>query len=89
MGLFDSATDAASAAPGKVALSVAGSAYSFTGFQLSTVVSVATLVLTLFYLWGAMPRAWLTLVALKRGLFGHDWTLWQSLGKQPMQSKED
>jgi hypothetical protein len=53
------------------------------------VVTIATLLLTLFYIWGALPRVYRTAVALKRGLVNKDWSLWQKLGDQPTPTKDD
>lgn len=90
MDLFSQAADAADAVSGaKVATSAAGAVYGLAGLPLGTYVSIATLLLTLFYIWGAMPRVWRTAVALKRGLFNKDWSLWQKLGDQPTPTKED
>jgi hypothetical protein len=88
MGIFSEAADTAAASGAKVVSSVAGTAYGLSGFQFSTVATILTICLTLVYLYGAMPRVWRTTVALKRGLFNKDWSLWQSLGNQPIQ-KED
>jgi hypothetical protein len=88
MGLISQATDTAAASGVKVVTSVAGTAYSLSSFPLSSVATVLTIGLTVVYLYGAMPRVWRTTVALKRGLFNKDWSLWQSLGNQPIQ-KED
>jgi hypothetical protein len=90
MGLFTQAADAAEAASGaKVVTSVAGAAYGLAGLPLGTIVSIATLLLTLFYIWGALPRVYRTAVALKRGLINKDWSLWQKLGDQPTPTKDD
>ncbi|WP_320535268.1 hypothetical protein [Robbsia andropogonis] len=90
MGLFDSAREAATGATGgKVVTTVAGTAYGFSSFPLSTIVSIGTLVLTAFYIWSALPRVWRTAVALKRGLVNKDWSMWKELGKQPAVAKED
>lgn len=87
MGLFSRAAESASGT--QVVTSVAGAAYSLSTLPLSTYVSAATLVLTLFYLFGALPRMWRTSVALKRGILNKDWSLWQKLGDQPTPTKDD
>jgi hypothetical protein len=90
MGLFTQAADKAVDASGvKIATSMAGTAYGLAGLPLGTVVSIATLLLTLFYIWGALPRVYRTAVALKRGLVNKDWSLWQKLGDQPTPTKDD
>jgi hypothetical protein len=68
---------------------VTSAAFSVASLPFSTIASAAGLVLTLVYLWGAMPRFWRTTVALKRGLFNKDWSLWRKLGDQPQPMKED
>lgn len=89
MGLFSEAADGAAASGVKVVTSIGGTAYGLAGLPLGTIVSVATLLLTLFYIWGALPRVYRTAVALKRGLFNKDWSLWQKLGDQPTPTKDD
>jgi hypothetical protein len=88
MSIFSQAADNA-ASGGKVVTSIAGTAYGLSSLPLSTYVSFATLVLTLFYVYNALPRLWRTSLALKRGLINKDWSLWQSLGNQPTPTKED
>lgn len=68
---------------------VTSATVSVVSFPFSTVVSAAGFVLTLVYLWGAMPRFWRVTVAVKRGLFNRDWSLWRKLGDQPTPMKED
>jgi len=89
MGLISQATDRAAASGVQVATSAVGMAYSLTSLPLSSYVSAATLVLTLFYLYGAIPRMWRTTVALKRGLINKDWSLFRKLGDQPTPTKDD
>lgn len=89
MGLFTQAADAAGASAVKVATSAAGTAYGISGLPLSSLVSVVTILLTLFYMWGALPRVWRTTVAMKRGLINKDWSLWDALGNQSIPSKDD
>lgn len=88
MGIISRATESASGANGVVA-SAGLTAYSFSTLPWSSVATVLTICLTLFYLYGAIPRMWRTTVALKRGIFNKDWSLFQKLGDQPMQSKDE
>jgi uncharacterized membrane protein (DUF485 family) len=85
--VFTHASDVAESASGTPV--VTSAAISAASFPFSRVVSAAGFVLTLVYLWGAMPRFWRVTVAVKRGLFNRDWSLWRKLGDQPNPVKED
>jgi len=87
MGLLDHAQQVAERATGSNAASAA--AISAATFPFNKLVSAAGFVLTLVYLWCAMPRFWRTTVALKRRIFNKDRTLWDSLSKQPVVERED
>ncbi|CAB3795435.1 hypothetical protein LMG28138_03879 [Pararobbsia alpina] len=87
MGIFSHASSVAESASGTNIITSA--AVSVASFQFSTIVSAAGFVLTLVYLWGALPRFWRVTVAVKRGLFNKDWSLWRKLGNQPTPMKED
>lgn len=87
MGLLDHAQQVAERASASNAASAA--AISAATFPFNRLVSAAGFLLTLVYLWCAMPRFCRTVVALKRRIFNHDRTLWDSLSKQPVTQKED
>jgi hypothetical protein len=87
MGLFRDAADTAAASSAKVAATAVPAMYSLTQLPLSSYAAAISIVLSLVYFWGALPRAARTAVALKRGLVNKDWTLWRKLGDRPM--KED
>lgn len=87
MGLFEHARDAAENASGASVVSAA--AISASTYHFNTAVSAAGFVLTLVYLWGAMPRFWRTTVAFKRWIINRDRTLWDALGNKPQIEKED
>jgi len=89
MGLLTQIAAAEPASGTQVATVLAGTAYGMSPFPLSTIVSACTLVLTLFYIWGALPRVFRTAVALYRGVFRKDWSLWQKLGDQPNPPMEE
>lgn len=88
MGILSQATDTATASGVKVVTSVAGTAYSLSSFPLSSIATLLTILLTIVYLYGAMPRVWRTTVALKRGLINKDWSQWKALGNQPLPKEE-
>lgn len=87
MDLFKEAADTAAASSVKVATAAGTAMYSLTQLPLSSIAAAISIVLSLFYLWGALPRGARTAVALKRGLINKDWSLWRKLGDKPM--KED
>jgi hypothetical protein len=87
MDIFREAADTAAASSAKVAATAVPVVYSFTQLPLSSYAAALSIVLSLVYLWGALPRFARTAVALKRGLVNRDWTLWRKLGDKPM--KED
>jgi flagellar biosynthesis protein FliP len=91
MDLLSKAADAADSASSgaKVVASVAGTAYGLTSLPYTQIATGLTICLTLFYLVMAMPRMWRTIVALKRGVFNKDWSVWQKLGDQPAPNKDD
>lgn len=87
MGLFRDAADTAAASGAKVASAAVPAMYSLTQLPLSSWAAIVSIVLSIVYGWGALPRAARTGVALKRGLVNKDWSLWRKLGDKPM--KED
>lgn len=87
MGLFRDAADTAAASSAKVASAAVPAMYSLAQLPLSSIAAAVSIFLSLVYVWGALPRAARTAVALKRGLFNKDWSLWRKLGDKPM--KED
>lgn len=87
MRIFNHAASVAEQASGTNV--IAGAGITVATFHFSTLVSAAGFVLTLVYLWGAMPRFWRVSVAVYRGLFHRDWSLWDQLGNQPNPMKDD
>jgi hypothetical protein len=87
MGLLDHAYSVAEKASGSNVASAA--AITAVTFPYNIIISGTGFVLTLVYLWGAMPRFWRTCVAFKRGIVDRDWSLWKKLGNQPQIEKED
>jgi hypothetical protein len=82
--------EAAEAVSGVHVAGAAGTAmYSLTSFPWSNVAAVLSVVLSLVYMWGALPRWWRTTVAFFHGVRTGDWSAWRKLGDQPMQEKED
>ncbi len=82
MGIVvDAADNAASSV--KAATVVGTAAYSLTGWSYSDIAAVVSIVVSVVFLWGALPRAWRTTYALYLGLFKHDWNLWDALGDRP------
>jgi hypothetical protein len=88
MGILHDAADNAAASTAKAAVSVSSAAYSFTQLPLSTIAAAISIVVSLVYLWGALPRWYRTTTAFCRGLFRGDWSDWRKLGDQPMQGDE-
>ncbi|MCA8314753.1 hypothetical protein LGN43_10710 [Burkholderia multivorans] len=89
MGIFQEAADSAAASAVKVGAATGTALYGLTALPLSSYAAFASIVLSVFYIWGALPRVARTTVALKRGLFDKDWTLWRKLGDQPTPKKDD
>lgn len=87
MGIFKEAADTAAASGAKVVSVGVPAVYSLTQLPLSTYAAAASIVLSIMYFWGALPRFARTTQAIKRGLINKDWSLWDKLGDKPM--KED
>lgn len=89
MGIFQGAADSAAASAGKVTVTTGTALYGLTALPLSSIAAGVSIVLSVCYIWGALPRVARTTVALKRGLFNQDWSLWRKLGDQPTPKKDD
>jgi len=89
MGIFQEAADSAAASAAKVGAATGTALYSLTALPLSSYAAFASIVLSVCYIWGALPRVARTAVALKRGLIDKDWSLWRKLGDQPTPKKDD
>ncbi|KGC37711.1 hypothetical protein DO62_5195 [Burkholderia pseudomallei] len=89
MGIFQEAADSAAASTAKVAASTGTALYGLSSLPLSSYAAFASIVLSVFYIWGALPRVARTAVALKRGVVDKDWSLWRKLGDQPAPKKDD
>lgn len=77
-------------ASGVHAASAVGTAvYSLTSLPLSEIAAAISILLSMVYMWGALPRWWKTTVAFWRGVRTGDFSAWRKLGDQPMQDKED
>ena len=89
MGLISQASENVAASGAKVVTSAGTALYGLTSLPLSSVAAAVSILLSLIYIWGALPRMWRTAVGLKRGVFNKDWSLWQKLGDQPTPTKDD
>ncbi|WDD93859.1 hypothetical protein Bsp3421_003960 [Burkholderia sp. FERM BP-3421] len=89
MGIFQEAADSAVASTAKVSAAAGTALYSLAGLPLSSYAAFASIVLSVCYIWGALPRVARTAVALKRGLINKDWSLWRKLGDQPTPKQDD
>ncbi|AOJ42719.1 hypothetical protein WJ23_33360 [Burkholderia lata] len=89
MGIFQEAADSAAASAGKVTVTTGTALYGITTLPLSSYAAALSIVLSVCYIWGALPRVARTAVALKRGLIDKDWSLWRKLGDQPTPTKDD
>ncbi|CAJ0872900.1 hypothetical protein R6138_01881 [Ralstonia thomasii] len=85
MGLISDNTAASGVQAGAA---VGTAAYSMTNLPWSTIAAVISVVVSLVYLWGALPRWCKTTAAFCRGVFHRDWSEWKKLGDQPMQGDE-
>ncbi|RQU14180.1 hypothetical protein DF152_17075 [Burkholderia cenocepacia] len=73
----------------QAASAVGTAAYSITKLPLSEVAACVSILLSLVYMWGALPRWWRTTKAFFHGIRSRDMSEWEKLGDQPMQEKED
>lgn len=71
------------------ASAVAAAGYSLTSLPLSQIAAAISILLSLVYMWGALPRWWKTTAAFLRGLRKGDMSEWRKLGDQPMQEREE
>jgi len=71
------------------ASAVGTAAYSVTHLPLSELAAAVSILLSLVYMWGALPRWWKTTKAFVHGIRARDMSEWEKLGEQPMQEKED
>lgn len=88
MGIIASAVQAASSTKNGVVAATVGTAWTLSGLPWSSIAAIGTTILSAFYFFTALPRIGRTAVAIKRGLFNHDWTLWKQLGEQPAPKDE-
>lgn len=83
MGLISTAADNTAASGVQAGTAVGTAAYSLTGWSYSDIAAIVSIVVSIVFLWGALPRWWRTTYALYLGLFKHDWNLWDALGDRP------
>lgn len=89
MSLMREAADTAAASGGKVVAASGTALYSLTQMPLSNIAAALSIVLSVVYLWGALPRWWKTTYAFYRGVRYGDWAGWGKLGDKPMKGDDD
>jgi hypothetical protein len=88
MGLLSNAADTAAASGAKVVTAAVPAVYSFTQLPLSSIAAAISILLSLVYMWGALPRWWKTTAAFMRGVRKGDMTEWRKLGDKPMKEED-
>ncbi len=66
MGLISTAADNTAASGVQAGTAVGTAAYSLTGWSYSDIAAIVSIVVSIVFLWGALPRWWRTTYALWR-----------------------